>query len=110
MTIEIKMPALSPTMTDGVLAKWMIKNGDKIKPGMVIAEIETDKASMEVEAVDGGIMGKILVEGGTQNVAVGAVIGLMLEAGEDESALNSYKEKIVAAAVEEPIKEIKTEA
>ncbi len=110
MTIEIKMPALSPTMTDGVLAKWMIKNGDKIKPGMVIAEIETDKASMEVEAVDGGIMGRILVEGGTQNVAVGTVIGLMLEAGEDESALNSYATKVVATVVEEPKKEVKIEA
>lgn len=110
MTIEIKMPALSPTMTDGVLAKWMIKNGDKIKPGMVIAEIETDKASMEVEAVDGGIMGRILVEGGTQNVPVGTVIGLMLEAGEDESALNSYTAKVVATVVEEPKKEVQMEA
>jgi pyruvate dehydrogenase E2 component (dihydrolipoamide acetyltransferase) len=110
MTIEIKMPALSPTMTDGVLAKWMIKNGDKIKPGMVIAEIETDKASMEVEAVDGGIMGRILVEGGTQNVAVGTVIGLMLEAGEDESVLNSYATKVVATVVEEPKKQVQVEA
>ncbi len=109
MTIEIKMPALSPTMTDGVLAKWMIKNGDKIKPGMVIAEIETDKASMEVEAVDGGIMGRILVEGGTQNVPVGTVIGLMLEAGEGESALNSYTAKVVATVVEEPKKEVQME-
>ncbi len=91
MTIEIKMPALSPTMKDGVLSQWFIKAGDKIKPGMVIAEIETDKASMEVESVDSGIVGKILIEDGTQNVAVGSIIALLLENGEDISILDNYK-------------------
>lgn len=93
MPIEILMPALSPTMTEGNLAKWIKKEGDKIKAGDVIAEIETDKATMEVEAVDEGILGKILVAGGTENVAVNAPIALLLEEGEDKKALDGYKVK-----------------
>ena len=87
MPIEILMPALSPTMTEGNLAKWLKKEGDEVKSGDVIAEIETDKATMEVEAVDEGTLGKIIVQEGTQGVAVNQVIALLLEEGEDASAL-----------------------
>jgi pyruvate dehydrogenase E2 component (dihydrolipoamide acetyltransferase) len=93
MPIEILMPALSPTMTEGTLSKWTVKEGDKIKPGKVIAEIETDKATMEVEAVDEGTIGKLLVAAGTENVAVNKVIALVLEDGEDKKALDSWKPK-----------------
>ncbi len=82
MATNILMPALSPTMTEGTLARWLKKEGDTIKAGDVIAEIETDKATMEVEAVDEGILGKILVQDGTEGVAVNAPIGVMVEAGE----------------------------
>ncbi|WP_417489307.1 pyruvate dehydrogenase complex dihydrolipoamide acetyltransferase [Maricaulis sp.] len=88
MSIEITMPALSPTMEEGILAKWHVKEGDKIESGMVLAEIETDKATMEVEAVDEGVIGKILVEEGTEGVKVNAVIAILLEDGEDKSALD----------------------
>jgi pyruvate dehydrogenase E2 component (dihydrolipoamide acetyltransferase) len=91
MTIEILMPALSPTMKEGNLANWLKNEGDTIEAGDVIAEIETDKATMEVEAVDEGILGKILVEAGAENVAVNAPIALLLEEGEDKSILDSYK-------------------
>ncbi|MCH8491395.1 MAG: biotin/lipoyl-binding protein, partial [Oceanicaulis sp.] len=87
MPIEILMPALSPTMEEGNLSSWLVKEGDAVKSGDVIAEIETDKATMEVEAVDEGVMGKILVEAGTEGVKVNAVIALLLEEGEDKSAL-----------------------
>jgi pyruvate dehydrogenase E2 component (dihydrolipoamide acetyltransferase) len=90
MPIEILMPALSPTMKEGNLAKWVKKEGDKIKAGEVIAEIETDKATMEVEAVDEGILGKIIVSQGTENVAVNTCIALILEDGEDKSALDKF--------------------
>jgi pyruvate dehydrogenase E2 component (dihydrolipoamide acetyltransferase) len=90
MPIEILMPALSPTMKEGNLAKWIKKEGDKIKAGEVIAEIETDKATMEVEAVDEGIIGKIIVPQGTENVAVNTCIALILEEGEDKSALDKF--------------------
>ncbi|MGQ9366091.1 pyruvate dehydrogenase complex dihydrolipoamide acetyltransferase [Azospirillum sp. A39] len=89
MTIPILMPALSPTMTEGNLAKWLKKEGDEVKAGDVLAEIETDKATMEVEAVDEGRLGKILVEGGAQGVAVNTPIAILLEEGEDESALST---------------------
>ena len=94
MPIEILMPALSPTMKEGNLAKWVKKEGDKIKAGEVIAEIETDKATMEVEAVDEGILGKILIAEGTENVAVNSCIALILEDGEDKKVLDSYKAKV----------------
>ncbi len=87
MPTNILMPALSPTMTEGTLAKWLKKEGDKVKPGEVIAEIETDKATMEVEAVDGGTIGKILISGGTSNVAVNTPIAILLDAGEGVDAL-----------------------
>ncbi len=87
MPIQILMPALSPTMEEGTLAKWLVKEGDEINAGDVIAEIETDKATMEVEAVEEGVLGKILVPGGSENVAINTVIALILEEGEDAGAL-----------------------
>jgi len=89
MPIKILMPALSPTMTEGNLATWLKKEGDPISPGDVIAEIETDKATMEVEAVDEGKLGRIIVPAGTEGVAVNDVIGLLLEEGEDAGALDA---------------------
>jgi pyruvate dehydrogenase E2 component (dihydrolipoamide acetyltransferase) len=83
MAVEIKMPALSPTMESGTLAKWNVAVGDEVRSGDVIAEIETDKATMEVEAVDEGIVAAIVVDAGAQNVAVGAVIAVLAEDGED---------------------------
>lgn len=87
MSIQILMPALSPTMTEGTLAKWVKQEGDEVKAGDVIAEIETDKATMEVEAVDEGRIGKILIQAGTSGVAVNTPIAILLEEGEDDSAL-----------------------
>jgi pyruvate dehydrogenase E2 component (dihydrolipoamide acetyltransferase) len=101
MPIEILMPALSPTMKEGNLAKWVKKEGDKIKAGEVIAEIETDKATMEVEAVDEGTLGKILVAEGTENVAVNSCIALILEDGEDKKALENYMSASAPKKVEE---------
>ena len=87
MPVKILMPALSPTMTEGTLAKWLVGEGDAINSGDIIAEIETDKATMEVEAVEEGKLGKILVAEGTEGVAVNNVIALLLEEGEDDAAL-----------------------
>src|SRR3989338_1365873 len=87
MPIQILMPALSPTMTDGKLAKWHKKEGDAVESGDVLAEIETDKATMEIEATDEGTLGKILVAEGTEGVPVNQPIALLLEEGEDKSAL-----------------------
>ncbi|HFD16637.1 MAG TPA: pyruvate dehydrogenase complex dihydrolipoamide acetyltransferase [Rhodospirillales bacterium] len=87
MPITITMPALSPTMTEGNLSRWLKKEGEKVSPGDVIAEIETDKATMEVEATDEGILGKILVPEGTEGVPVNTPIALLLEEGEDPSVL-----------------------
>ncbi|MBR0552231.1 pyruvate dehydrogenase complex dihydrolipoamide acetyltransferase [Stakelama marina] len=83
MSIEIKMPALSPTMEEGTLAKWLVKEGDTVSSGDLMAEIETDKATMEFEAVDEGTIAKIVVPEGTDNVKVGAVIAILAEEGED---------------------------
>ncbi|HEX8417715.1 MAG TPA: biotin/lipoyl-containing protein, partial [Methylobacterium sp.] len=82
MATNILMPALSPTMTEGTLARWLKKEGDQVKAGDIIAEIETDKATMEVEAVDEGVLGKILVGDGTQGVKVNDPIAVLVEAGE----------------------------
>jgi len=82
MPIEILMPALSPTMEEGTLAKWLVKEGDTVSSGDIIAEIETDKATMEMEAVDEGVIGQIVVAEGTQAVKVNAVIAVLLEDGE----------------------------
>ncbi|MBX9620490.1 MAG: pyruvate dehydrogenase complex dihydrolipoamide acetyltransferase [Alphaproteobacteria bacterium] len=100
MPIEILMPALSPTMTEGNLVKWHKKEGDAVKAGDILAEIETDKATMEVEAVDEGKVGKIIVHEGTENVKVNEVIGLLLEEGEDASALANVKTEKAPAPVE----------
>ncbi|MEW5999262.1 MAG: biotin/lipoyl-containing protein, partial [Pseudomonadota bacterium] len=86
MAIELKMPALSPTMEEGTLAKWLVKEGDTVSSGDILAEIETDKATMEFEAVDEGTISKILIAEGTDNVKVGAVIALIAGEGEDTSA------------------------
>ena len=83
MAIELKMPALSPTMEEGTLANWLVKVGDTISSGDIMAEIETDKATMEFEAVDEGVLAAIVVEEGTENVAVGTVIAMLAEEGED---------------------------
>jgi pyruvate/2-oxoglutarate dehydrogenase complex dihydrolipoamide acyltransferase (E2) component len=88
MAIELLMPALSPTMEEGTLAKWLVKEGDTISSGDIIAEIETDKATMEFEAVDEGIMGKILVAEGTEGVKVNEAIAIMVDEGEDASNLS----------------------
>lgn len=87
MATEILMPALSPTMEEGTLAKWLVKEGDVITSGMIIAEIETDKATMEFEAVDEGIMGKILINEGAEGVPVNTAIAVLLEEGDDADAV-----------------------
>ncbi|MBO6509853.1 MAG: pyruvate dehydrogenase complex dihydrolipoamide acetyltransferase [Roseibium sp.] len=89
MPINITMPALSPTMEEGNLAKWLVKEGDTVSAGDVIAEIETDKATMEVEAVDEGTVGKIVVAAGTEGVKVNELIAVLLEDGEDASAIDT---------------------
>jgi len=99
MATEILMPALSPTMEEGTLAKWLVKEGDTISSGDILAEIETDKATMEFEAVDEGIMGKILVAEGTEGVAVNTAIAVMIEEG--ESADDIQVSEAPAAAAEE---------
>src|SRR5712672_2377365 len=98
MPVNILMPALSPTMEKGNLAKWLKKEGDKVKPGDVIAEIETDKATMEYEAVDEGTLAKIVVPEGTQDVAVNAVIAVLAGEGEDVMAAGASAAKAVAPA------------
>src|SRR5210317_516634 len=99
MPTEILMPALSPTMEEGTLAKWLVKEGDEVSSGDLLAEIETDKATMEFEAVDEGIMGKILVAEGTEGVAVNTAIAVMIEEG--ESADDIQVSEAPAAAAEE---------
>ena len=84
MPIIITMPALSPTMTEGTLAKWIMKEGDAVQSGDMLAEIETDKATMEVEAIDDGVLAKILVPEGTEGVVVNAPIAVLLEDGEEQ--------------------------
>ncbi len=101
MPIEVLMPALSPTMEEGKLAKWLVKEGDEISAGDVIAEIETDKATMEVEAVDEGTVGQILVVEGTDGVKVNTPIAVILGEEEDASALMAPKEK--PAEIDKPV-------
>lgn len=88
MPITITMPALSPTMTEGTLAKWLIKEGDSVQSGDILAEIETDKATMEYECIDEGTVGRLLIDEGTEGVAVNQPIAILLEDGEDESAID----------------------
>lgn len=98
MSINITMPALSPTMEEGTLAKWNVKPGDTVEAGDVIAEIETDKATMEVEAVDEGTVAQILIEAGTEGVKVNAVIAVLAEEGEDASSVSAAPAETPAAA------------
>jgi pyruvate dehydrogenase E2 component (dihydrolipoamide acetyltransferase) len=93
MPIEIRMPALSPTMTEGNLTRWLKKEGDEVHAGDVIAEIETDKATMEYEAADEGRIGKIIVPEGAQGIKVHEPIALLLEEGEDPAALEKFTAK-----------------
>lgn len=95
MPISILMPALSPTMTEGNLVKWLKKEGDKVQPGEVIAEIETDKATMEVESVDEGVLAKIFVPEGTEGVKVNTLIAALLEEGENATALETLQSTAV---------------
>ena len=98
MATEILMPALSPTMEEGTLAKWLVKEGDTVKSGQILAEIETDKATMEFEAVDEGIVGKLLIAEGTAGVKVNTPIAVMLDEGEDASSVASQPSSAVPAA------------
>ena len=99
MAVNILMPALSPTMTEGTLARWLVSEGDSVRSGDVIAEIETDKATMEVEALDDGVMAKLVVAEGAQNVAVNALIAVLAEEGEDASAAAKEAENASVAAL-----------
>src|SRR3954453_8160886 len=103
MPIELRMPALYPTMEEGTLAKWLVKEGDEVKSGDILAEIETDKATMEFEAVDEGTISKIVVPEGTDEVKVGAVIAIMAADGEDASASAAPAEAAPAASGAEKI-------
>ncbi len=105
MAIQILMPALSPTMEEGTLAKWLVKEGDSVKSGDLMAEIETDKATMEFEAVDEGVIGKILVAEGTEGVAVNAPIAILLEDGEDASAMDNASSAVAAPITELTVEE-----
>ncbi|KTE02250.1 branched-chain alpha-keto acid dehydrogenase subunit E2 [Sphingopyxis sp. H038] len=105
MPIELKMPALSPTMEEGTLAKWLVKEGDTVKSGDLLAEIETDKATMEFEAIDEGVVSQILVAEGTDNVKVGTVIAVIAGEGEDAGSA-----KAAPAPAPAPAAEPKTEA
>ncbi|MEE4450226.1 pyruvate dehydrogenase complex E1 component subunit beta [Novosphingobium resinovorum] len=108
MAIELKMPALSPTMEEGKLAKWLVKEGDEVSSGTILAEIETDKATMEFESIDEGTVGKILVAEGTEGVKVGTVIAMLAGEGEDASAVEAPKAE--AKAEEAPKSEEKKPA
>lgn len=103
MPIEITMPALSPTMEEGTIATWLVAEGDKVKPGDVLAEIETDKATMEFEATEEGTLARILVGAGSENVAVNSVIALLAVHGEDASAIAAVETKEAAIPAGEPI-------
>src|ERR1700676_4463293 len=107
MPVNILMPALSPTMEKGSLSKWLKKEGDKVKAGDVIAEIETDKATMEYESIDDGVLAKIVVPEGTQDVSVNALIAVLAQEGEDPKAAAAAAGK-GAAPVAKPAAPVKT--
>ena len=104
MPIELKMPALSPTMEEGTLSRWLVKEGDSVSSGDLLAEIETDKATMEFEAIDDGIVTKLLVAAGTDGVKVGTVLAMIQ--GEDEDASPAPKSTAPAAALPEASKTV----
>ena len=110
MTIKILMPALSPTMEEGTLTKWLVKEGDMVESGDIMAEIETDKATMEFEAVDEGIISKILIPDGSENVAVNTPIAILLEDGESLTESNNNKSTDKNAIKPNPIINITTQA
>src|ERR1017187_2519680 len=110
MSSQILMPALSPTMEEGKLARWLVKEGDTVKSGTILAEIETDKATMEFEAVDEGRIGKILVPEGSEGVKVNSPIATLLADGEDASAAAAAPAAKAAPKAESPKPESKTEA
>ena len=103
MAIELKMPALSPTMEEGKLAKWLVKEGDSVSSGDILAEIETDKATMEFESIDEGTVGKILVPEGTEGVKVGTVIAMLAGEGEDASAVAAPATAAAPAPAQSPV-------
>ena len=107
MPIKILMPALSPTMTEGNLAKWVKKEGEKISAGEVIAEIETDKATMEVEAVDEGIIAKILIPEGTEGVQVNSLIAVLVEGDEGDADVEAFIAKFSTSP--KPVEQIAEE-
>src|SRR5512147_2213429 len=112
MATNILMPALSPTMTEGTLARWLKKEGENVKAGDVIAEIETDKATMEVEAVDEGVLGKILVADGTEGVKVNEPIAILVEQGEavpSNAAPALVSRPATALSASSPAPAVKTE-
>ncbi len=98
MPTEILMPALSPTMEEGTLAKWLVKEGDTVKSGDILAEIETDKATMEFEAIDEGVIGKIFVPAGTEGVKVNVAIAVLLEDGESAADIGTSAPAAAPAA------------
>lgn len=102
MPINLQMPALSPTMEEGTLAKWLVKEGDSVSSGDLLAEIETDKATMEFEAIDEGVIAKIVVPEGTENVKVGAVIAIIAEEGEDPGDIEAPSKSAGKPDAEEP--------
>src|ERR1700729_2567475 len=102
MATNILMPALSPTMTEGTLSRWLKKEGEAVKPGDVIAEIETDKATMEVEAVDEGVLAKIVVPEGTNDVPVNQLIAVLAGEGEDASKVTAGSGKAASASAPSP--------
>ena len=102
MATQVLMPALSPTMEEGTLAKWLVKEGDRVKSGQILAEIETDKATMEFEAVDEGIVGRLLVAEGTAGVKVNTPIATMLEEGESADAAPKAAVAVAPAAAAAP--------
>ncbi len=109
MSVEILLPAMSPTMTEGTVSKWTVNEGDKLSPGDIIAEIETDKATMELETDEDGVMGKILVSEGAEGIAVGTLIAVILEGGEDASVLEGISAAAPAVVVAAPaIVEVET--
>ena len=109
MATEILMPALSPTMEEGTLAKWLVKEGDEVNSGDILAEIETDKATMEFEAVDEGTIGKILIEEGTEGVKVNTPIAVLLEEGEDASDIENATSPAAASGDDEAEEDDKSE-
>ncbi len=110
MTIEILLPAMSPTMTEGTIAKWIVSEGDKITAGDVLAEIETDKATMELETDEDGVIGKIIVAGGSEGIAVGTVIGIILEEGEDSTSIGEISAPATATTAPEEAMVVETTA